>query len=106
MSEASRDPLEPAVRDALHEALSGELAKEHVIAITRHHRIQGSRGYREAARYVIGKLRDFGYSTPELPDTRDGFLAAGDFDGEVSAAHRAGAAKSADAPSAWIESFT
>lgn len=105
MSTAPRDPLEPALRDLLHEALSGELAKEHVIAITRHHRIQGSRGYREAARYVIGKLRDFGYAVPELPVTREGFLAAGDFDGEVSDAHRAGAVKSDAAPAAWIESY-
>jgi aminopeptidase YwaD len=106
MSESPREPLEPAVRDALHEALSGELAKEHVIAITRHHRIQGSRGYREAARYVIGKLRDFGYATPELPATREALLEAGDLDGELSEAHRAGAVQGSDAPAAWIESFT
>ncbi len=48
--------------DLLHEELSGELAKEHVIAITRHHRIQGSRGYREASDYVLGQLRSFGFS--------------------------------------------
>ena len=33
--------LDTGRRDLLHEALSGELAKEHVIEITRHHRIQG-----------------------------------------------------------------
>jgi hypothetical protein len=53
--------LDPARRDLLHEALSGELAKEHVIQITRHHRIQGSRGYRDAANYVLGQLRGYGY---------------------------------------------
>jgi hypothetical protein len=54
--------LDSARRDLLHEALSGELAKEHVIAITRHHRIQGSRGFRDAARYVVAQLRRYGFS--------------------------------------------
>jgi aminopeptidase YwaD len=48
-------------RDLLHEVLSGEMAKEHVIAITRHHRIQGSRGYRDAANYVLDELRAGGF---------------------------------------------
>lgn len=58
-----QDPglLDPGVRDLLHEELSGELAKEHVIAITRHHRIQGSRGYRQAAQYVLERLRAYGF---------------------------------------------
>ena len=50
------------ILDLLHESLSGELAKDHVIEITRHHRIQGSRGYRDAAQYVIGQLKKFGFS--------------------------------------------
>ncbi|MCH7783633.1 DUF4910 domain-containing protein [candidate division KSB1 bacterium] len=54
--------LDNKTRDLLHEALSGELAKEHVIQITRHHRIQGSRGYRDAANYVLEQLRSFGFS--------------------------------------------
>ncbi len=54
--------LDNKTRDLFHEALSGELAKEHVIQITRHHRIQGSRGYRDAAKYVLGKLREYGFS--------------------------------------------
>lgn len=54
--------LDPSIRDLLHETLSGELAKEHVIQITRHHRIQGSRGYRNAAKYVLEKLRSYGFS--------------------------------------------
>ena len=57
--------LDPARRDLLHEALSGELAKEHVIQITRHHRIQGSRGFRDAAQYVLGQLRRIGFSERE-----------------------------------------
>ncbi|MEE9187054.1 MAG: DUF4910 domain-containing protein [Bacteroidota bacterium] len=60
-----QDLLDPRIRDLLHETLSGELAKEHVIQITRSHRIQGSRGYREAAQYVLGQLRRFGYTENE-----------------------------------------
>ncbi len=52
-------------RDLLHEALSGEVAKDHVIQITRHHRIQGSRGYRDAAEYVLAQLRAYGFSEDE-----------------------------------------
>src|SRR5262245_24690611 len=55
------DLLDAKTRDLLLEALSGELAKDHVIAITRHHRIQGSRGYRAAAQYVLGELRKYGF---------------------------------------------
>jgi aminopeptidase YwaD len=57
--------LDAPRRELLHEVLSGELAKEHVIAITRHHRIQGSRGYRHAAEYVLGALRGFGFPETE-----------------------------------------
>lgn len=57
--------LDPSRRDLLHEGLSGELAKEHVIAITRHHRIQGSRGFRHAAEYVLGQLRSVGFPETE-----------------------------------------
>jgi len=49
-------------RDLLHEALSGEIAKDHVIQISRHHRIQGSRGYRAAAEYVRDQLRAYGFA--------------------------------------------
>ncbi len=54
--------LDDGLRDLLHEALSGERAKDHVIQITRHHRIQGSRGYRDAASYVLEQLKEAGYS--------------------------------------------
>jgi len=53
--------LDEAVAALLHEELSGELAKEHVIAITRHHRIQGSRGYRDSAQWLLARLREFGF---------------------------------------------
>ncbi|MBI4542323.1 MAG: hypothetical protein HY705_04770, partial [Gemmatimonadetes bacterium] len=63
----AQEPAAPPLFDAravsvLHEALSGERAKDHVIQITRHHRIQGARGYRDAARYVLAELRKAGFS--------------------------------------------
>jgi aminopeptidase YwaD len=62
----AQQPLLDTRRAALlHEVLSGELAKEHVIAITRHHRIQGSRGYRDAAQYVLAQLRGYGFPERE-----------------------------------------
>jgi hypothetical protein len=57
--------LDPRVRDLLHDELSGELAKENVIAITRHHRIQGSRGYMDAAEWVLERLRAAGFDESE-----------------------------------------
>ena len=57
--------LERERRDLLHEELSGEIAKDHVMQITRHHRIQGSRGYRAAAEYVLEELRGYGFGEEE-----------------------------------------
>ena len=57
---AQRSLLSDDLRDLLHESLSGERAKDHVIQITRHNRIQGSRGYRNAAQYVLQQLRRSG----------------------------------------------
>lgn len=57
--------LDPELWDLFHEELSGELAKEYVIDISRHHRIQGSRGYRDAAQYVLEQLSSFGFSEPD-----------------------------------------
>lgn len=54
--------LDSETRDLLHEALSGELAKEYTIHISRTHRIQGSRGYRQSAQYVLDMLLKFGFS--------------------------------------------
>lgn len=54
--------LDPELRDLLHTELSGEWAKEQVIHISRHSRVQGSRGYRDAADYVLEQLRAMGFS--------------------------------------------
>ena len=62
LCQPSQNLLDSRTRDLLRESLSGELAKEHVIQITRHHRVQGSRGYRAAAEYVLQQLRNFGFS--------------------------------------------
>ncbi|HTE06454.1 MAG TPA: DUF4910 domain-containing protein [Planctomycetota bacterium] len=118
--------LAPALRDLFHEALSGELAKEHVIAITRHHRIQGSRGYRQAAHYVLGQLAGFGYATPPAGADPEAEAATGTAAAtaaataagtgtQIEAATRAaagtaaggtpGSCRATDPPSAWIESF-
>lgn len=69
--------LDAKTRDLLHEALSGEIAKEHVIQITRHHRIQGSRGYRDAANYVLGQLRRYGFSE------KDAYIESFKSDGKI-----------------------
>ena len=70
--------LDNKTRDLLHESLSGELAKEHVYQITRYHRIQGSRQYRDAANYVLGKLRSYGFSE------KDAYIETFKSDGKVS----------------------
>ena len=54
--------LDSDVRDLLHTELSGEWAREQVIHISRHSRVQGSRGYRDAADYVLEQLRALGFS--------------------------------------------
>ena len=70
--------LAPKLRDLLHEELSGELAKEHVIAITRHHRVQSSRGYRAAAQYVLAQLRQYGFNE------QDAFIESFPSDGKIT----------------------
>ena len=65
ISQEYQQLLDNKTRDLLHEVLSGELAKEHVIAISRYHRIQGSRGYRESAHYVIEQLKSNGFSNED-----------------------------------------
>ncbi|HEY5657424.1 MAG TPA: M28 family peptidase, partial [Myxococcota bacterium] len=69
--------LDAERRDLLHEALSGEVAKDHVVQITRHSRIQGSRGYRAAAQYVLEQLRGAGLSEEEA------FIEAFPSDGRI-----------------------
>ena len=44
----------------IKEAYSGKVAKDDVASIIRHHRIQASPGYREAARYVHEELEKAG----------------------------------------------
>ncbi len=70
--------LDNKTRDLFHESLSGELAKEHVIQITRYHRIQGSRQYREAAHYVLQQLRNYGFSE------KDAYIETFTSDGKVT----------------------
>ncbi len=70
--------LAPKLRDLLHEELSGELAKEHVIAITRHHRVQSSRGYRTAAQYVLAQLHQYGFNE------QDAFIESFPSDGKIT----------------------
>lgn len=53
--------LDRQILSLLEQELSGELAKEYVAAISEHHRIPGSTGYAEAARYVLQQLHGFGY---------------------------------------------
>ena len=72
-----QDLLDAKLRDLFHESLSGEIAKEHVIQITRHHRIQGSRGYRAAAQYVLQQLRSYGFSE------KDAYIESFKSDGKV-----------------------
>lgn len=45
----------------LQEELSGQQAKEHVVALSGYHRIQGSPGYADAARYILQQLHSFGF---------------------------------------------
>ena len=71
------DLLNANTRDLLHEALSGETAKEYTIAISRFHRIQGSRGYRKAAEYVMGVLHGSGF------DASSAFIESFPSDGKV-----------------------
>src|SRR3990170_7374063 len=54
--------LDEATADLLHEVLSGEMAKDHVLRLIQHHRIQGSRDYRDSANYVLEQLRGYGFS--------------------------------------------
>ncbi len=65
LSQQYQPLLDGKRRDLLHEVLSGERAKDFTIAITRHHRVQGSRGYRAAAQYVLQQLHSFGFGEEE-----------------------------------------
>lgn len=64
-AQQSASLLDPELRNLLHEALSGEIAKDHVYQIAQFHRVQGSRGYRYSAEYVLEQLRAYGFSEEE-----------------------------------------
>jgi aminopeptidase YwaD len=77
LTQTHHDLLDARTRDLLHEALSGENAKEHVIQITRFNRVQASRGYRNAAQYVLAQLRSFGF------DEKDAYVESFPSDGVI-----------------------
>lgn len=64
-AQASSLLLDPQTRTLLHQELSGETAKEYAIRIARFHRIQGSRGYRASAEFVLETLRSAGFTEDE-----------------------------------------
>jgi hypothetical protein len=70
--------LDSKLRDLLQEGLSGEIAKDHVIQITRHSRIQGSRQYRDSGKYVVNQLRKAGFSN------KDAYVESFKSDGKIS----------------------
>jgi aminopeptidase YwaD len=70
--------LDSGTQRLFHDALSGEMAKEYAIAISRFHRVQGSRGYRDAANYVLGVLREAGFGP------QDAFMESFPSDGRVT----------------------
>ena len=70
--------LDNRTQALFHEALSGETAKEYAIAISRYHRIQGSREYRESGRYIMGVLRENGFSEEQA------FVESFPSDGRIS----------------------
>jgi len=77
LAQDGRFLLDGKTRDLFHEALSGELAKEHVIEITRHNRVQASQGYRAAAQYVLQKLQSYGFSE------KDAYIESFKSDGKI-----------------------
>ena len=80
--------LSSELRDLLHEALSGERAKDHVIQITRPNRIQASRGYRNAAQYVLRQLRRSGFAEKNAYFPSDGKINATEIRNALSAQFR------------------
>ncbi|MDI6766200.1 MAG: DUF4910 domain-containing protein [Bacteroidota bacterium] len=72
-----RDLLDPRIREILIQGLDGEQAKEHVIQITKFHRVQGSQGYRDAANYVLQQLRSYGFSE------KDAYIESFKSDGKI-----------------------
>ena len=77
-SQGHRDLLDPKIRDILIEGLDGEQAKQHVVEITKYHRVQGSRGYRQATNYVLEKLRSYGFTE------KDAYIESFKSDGKIT----------------------
>jgi hypothetical protein len=77
-SQERRDLLDPKIREILIQELDGEKAKQHVIEIAKHHRVQASQGYRDAANYVLQQLRNYGFSE------KDAYIESYKSDGKIS----------------------
>ena len=56
----------PKVRELLLTELSGEIAREHVIHISRFDRIQASAGWHQAALYIMEQLKKYGISDARI----------------------------------------
>lgn len=57
---------------AVREEFSGEVARDHVAALSRFHRLQASPGYRQAAQYCLAELRAAGLNAEILAFPADG----------------------------------
>ena len=51
---------------ALSQELSGELAKNNLEYIARHHRMRGSRGFRAAAEHIVKQLHEYGLTDARI----------------------------------------
>ncbi|MEA3032316.1 MAG: aminopeptidase YwaD, partial [Sphingomonadales bacterium] len=58
--------LTPAETRAIADQVSGSAAKRTVQALSLHHRMRGSEGYRAAAELVRDRLRDYGLEEVEI----------------------------------------
>lgn len=63
-----------SVLESLRSLVSGDRAKDAVIQISKHHRIQASRGYDDAARWLVQALRNSGLEPEVIPVPADGKL--------------------------------
>jgi aminopeptidase YwaD len=72
------DLLNPGIRDILLQGLDGEKAKQHVVELSKFHRVQGSPGYHQAAAYVLAQLKSFGFTD------KTAYIESYKTDGDVS----------------------
>ncbi len=77
-SQERRDLLDPKIREILIQELDGEKAKQHVLEITKFHRVQASQGYRDAANYILQQLRSYGFSE------KDAYIESYKSDGKIT----------------------